>query len=145
MAYAYGVTLLEAFLADTIKALVSTNSEYFKYSLKVDELRKAKYSLEDLVAEGVSAKTLAMKELSGILYHNIPKVIRIYEIVLGKRIDIGMADVEAIIKIRHDIAHRNGKTKDGKPIMIDEQRLLESVASIEKFAADLQLAINENA
>tara|TARA_B100000965_G_scaffold383249_1_gene382291 strand:+ start:596 stop:1333 length:738 start_codon:yes stop_codon:yes gene_type:complete len=145
MAYAYAVTLLEAFLADSVKSLVSTNAQYFENSLRVEELRKARYSLEDLTENGVNAKGLAVKQLSGILYHNIPKVIRIFETVLDRRVGIDMAEVDAISRIRHDIVHRNGKTKDGEPIIIDEKHLLEAIATIEKFAADLQLVINKNA
>ena len=85
------------------------------------------------------------KQLSGILYNNIPKVIRIFETVLDRRVGIDMAEVDAISRIRHDIVHRNGKTKDGEPIIIDEKHLLEAIATIEKFAADLQLMINKNA
>lgn len=121
MAYSYAITLLETFLSDSIKSLVTNEDKFFKNALKVDELSKAKYSLEFLALNDVNAKSLAVKELSNILYHNIPKVIRTYEVVLGKRINIDMSQVNAITKIRHDIVHRNGKTQDGMMIYIDEE------------------------
>ncbi|MCD1598215.1 hypothetical protein [Rheinheimera aquimaris] len=144
MAYSYAVTLLETFLSDSIKSLVTSDDKFFKNALKVDELSKAKYSLEFLALNEMNAKGLAVKELSSILYHNIPKVIRTYEAVLGKRLNIDMSQVDVITKIRHDIVHRNGKTKDGTLVHIDEEKILASIESIEIFAKELQLVINKN-
>jgi hypothetical protein len=145
MAYSYAVTLLETFLSDSIKSLVTSDDKFFKNALKVDELSRAKYSLEFLALNDVNAKGLAVKELSSILYHNIPKVIRTYEAVIGERINIDMSQVDVITKIRHDVVHRNGKTKDGTLVHIDEETIIAAIESIEIFAKELQLVINKNA
>lgn len=47
-----------------------------------------------------------------------------------------------IIAIRHDIAHRNGKTKDGDPLYISKEDLLAMIAHIELFSNVLQKQIN---
>lgn len=56
MTYAHSVTLLEAFLGDTIKALVSESNDNFMRSMGIDELKKARYSLEFLALNNVDAK-----------------------------------------------------------------------------------------
>ncbi len=145
MAYAYAVTLLESFLGDTLKSLVSENNELFNNAiLKVDELKKAKYSLEDLVDNDISVKGLAIMKLSDILFHNIPKVIKTYEAVLGVSIDIEKNEIIEIIKIRHDIVHRNGKSKDGNNIVINESDIMKMFVSIKMFSEKLQQQINAN-
>ena len=53
MCYSYSVTLLEAFLGDTIKALISENNVYLNNALeRVDQIRNTKYSLFDLSKSG---------------------------------------------------------------------------------------------
>ncbi len=146
MSYAYAVTLLESFLGDTLKSLVSKSDKLFKNAIsKVDDLKKAKYSLEDLMNNEISVKGLAIMKLSDILFHNIQKVIKTYEAVLGVSIDIEKDEVIEIMKIRHDIVHRNGKTKDGNNIVISEEDIMKMFVSIKIFAEKLQQQINANA
>lgn len=142
MAYAYAVTLLESFLGDTLKSLVSENESFFKNAISnVDELRKARYSLEDLASGEVSAKGLAIKKLSDILYHNIPKTIKAYEAALGISINIDLTRIVEIVGIRHDIAHRNGITKDGESIEISDLDMEQLFIVITTFAEQLHQEI----
>ena len=84
MTYAYAVTLLEAFLGDTAKSLISEKEMFFTNSRQINELKKARYSLEFLSTNELDAKGLAIRELSNIHYHNIPKVKRIFERYLSR-------------------------------------------------------------
>jgi hypothetical protein len=145
MAYAHAVALLEGFLGDTVKSLVNENSIYFTNSRKVAELKSAKYSLDDLVASESNPKNLAIKELSKILYHNIPKAKRIFEIVLDKKLNIKISDIVKITNIRHDIVHRNGKTKDGDPLYLDQSDVMSMLKDVKKFVDELQRAISKSA
>jgi hypothetical protein len=145
MVYSHAVTLLEAFLGDTIKSLVNESPKFFKNSRKIDELRKVKYSLEYLADTDLDAKGLTIKELSNILYHNIPKVKIMFELVLGQSIDIDISELNRIIKVRHDIVHRNGKTKDGEYISINLSDLFEMIDHLETFSNELQGVISTSA
>lgn len=145
MTYSYAVTLLEAFLGDTAKSLISENEIFFINSRQIDELKKARYSIEFLSTNEVDAKGLAVMELSNILFHNIPKVKRIFETILGTRINIDISELNKITTVRHDIVHRNGKTKGGEPIYLSSDDILEMISHVEKFANELQLLINKKA
>jgi hypothetical protein len=145
MAYAHAVTLLEGFLGDTIKSLINENNIYFSNSRKIDELKSAKYSLDYLITSESNPKNLAIKELSKILYHNIPKAKRIFEIVLDKKLNIKISGIVKITDIRHDIVHRNGKTKDGTPLYLDQSDVMSMLNDVKKFVDDLQRVINNNA
>lgn len=142
MSYAYAVTLLESYLGDTAKSLISESESYFKNSIsKVNELKKVRYSLEFLADNQINARGLAVKELSEILYHNISKVKRVFESILNTRLDIDIKEVNKIVDIRHDITHRNGYTKEGVYIPLTKDVVLEMISEIEKFSNVIQLKI----
>jgi hypothetical protein len=144
MAYAYAVTLLESYLGDTAKSLISESNQHFKNGISnVDELKKAKYSLEFLAGSNIDATGLAIKELSQILYHNIPKVKCVFEGILATHLDLEIERLNQIISIRHDIAHRNGRTKGGVPIPITSEVVLDMIRELETFANMLQRQIND--
>jgi hypothetical protein len=145
MTYAHSVSLLEAFLGDTVKSLVNDNDRFFVNSFKIAELKNAKYTLEFLATTESNPKVLAIKELSKILYHSMPKVKIIFETVLGNKIKLNMSEVDKITKIRHDIVHRNGKTKEGNPIYLDQKDISNMFVEIKSFANELQKIVNKNA
>ncbi|MCU8003150.1 MULTISPECIES: hypothetical protein [unclassified Shewanella] len=145
MTYAHSVSLLEAFLGETVKSLVNNNDRFFVNSFKIEELKNAKYTLEFLAVTKSNPKALAIKELSKILYHSMPKVKVIFETILGNKIDLNISEVDKITKIRHDIVHRNGKTKESNPIYLDQQAIFNMFVDIKKFANELQEIVNKNA
>lgn len=145
MTYAHSVSLLEAFLGDTVKSLVNNNDCFFVNSRKIAELKNARYTLDYLATTESNPKALAIKELSKILYHRMPKVKIIFETILGKKISLKISEVDKITKIRHDIVHRNGKTKEGNPTYLDQNDLINMFNEIKNFANELQRIINKKA
>ncbi|WP_065204310.1 HEPN domain-containing protein [Shewanella woodyi] len=145
MTYAHSVSLLEAFIGETVKSLVNENDRFFVNSFKIAELKNAKYTLEFLATTESNPKALAIKELSKILYHSMPKVKVIFETILGNKINLNISEVDKITKIRHDIVHRNGKNKEGEPVYLDQNDIVSMFEEIKSFANDLQKIINKNA
>lgn len=144
MTYAYAVTLLEAFLVDTLNALLSENPKFLKNAItSIDELKNAKYGLADLYQSEATVLSLATRKLAGIHFHNIPKVKKIYEEVLGVKLSVDFSKVNEITAVRHDIVHRNGKTIDGVPVYINAERLQAALDFIQQFASNLQAEINK--
>lgn len=144
MTYAHSVSLLEAFLGDTVKSLVNDNDRFFVNSFKIAELKNVKYTLEFLATTESNPRALAIKELSKILYHNMPKVKIIFETILGKKIELNISEVDKITKIRHDIVHRNGKNKEGNPIYLDQKDITDMFLEIKSLANELQKIVNKN-
>lgn len=143
MAFAYSVTLLEAFLGDTLKSLINENNKYLENAIaNVDEVKKAKYSLSELRGKNIDVKSLAIRKLSEILFHNIPKVKVVYEQVLGKSLPIDISSVNKIAEIRHHIVHRNGRTLDGENIVVTAEDLSNAIICIKEFSSELQIQIN---
>ncbi|MEL0633362.1 hypothetical protein V6237_11325 [Pseudoalteromonas carrageenovora] len=142
MCYSYSVTLLEAFLGDTIKALISENNVYLNNAIeRLEQIRNTKYSLFDLSKSGMDLSGLVIKCVSEVLFHKIDKAMEMYEKVLGCKINIDTTKVKLIINIRHDIVHRNGYTKDNEVINILPHDLYQAINDINYLANQLQKII----
>ncbi|MFT6915614.1 MAG: hypothetical protein ACJAWL_001924 [Motiliproteus sp.] len=142
MSYSYSVTLLEAFLGDTLKALMSENSVYLNNAItRIDQLKSARYSLADLKNFGTDLSALAIRCVSEMLFHKVDKVIGVYEKTLGCKINLDISKVQSIVEIRHDIVHRNGYTKEKEVIDILPHDLYEAISDIKIFSDELQKII----
>lgn len=142
MSYSYSLTLLEAFLGDTLKALMSENSVYLNNAItRIDQLKSARYSLSDLTKFGTDLTALAIRSVSEMLFHKIDKVIGVYEKTLGCKINLDISKIQSIVEIRHDIVHRNGYTKENEVIDILPHDLYEAISDIKIFSDELQKII----
>ena len=141
--YLYGllyvnvVTALETYLSDAfintvledrklLRRLIETAPEFKKTKLSVSEVFK---KLDDI---DETAKT----HLGQIVWHNLARVERMYREVL----DISFPNVELIsqgIKIRHDLVHRNGKTREGEAILIDKDSVLKLAREVEQLVQEI--------
>jgi len=72
--------------------------------------------------------------LSDFLYHNIAKIVPVYSAVLGEKssdeVRNNMLPVILIPKVRHDVVHRNGVNRDGNPVLLNKEVLLQAMKDI---------------
>lgn len=142
MSYAYAVTLLESFLGDSLKSLISQDEQFLKNALcKLKILKNVK--ITELAETDLDVRSLVLKSVSEVLYHNIPNVVEMYEQVLGTKLDIDISKIIKVTKLRHDIVHRNGKTIDGNKISLKAEDFTQAIDDIKEFSNILQAAINE--
>ena len=76
-------------------------------------------------------------ELRGLMYHNLSKIKPIFKDSMG--IDFG--EIEELCKavlVRHDIVHRNGKTKDGKDIIITKEDIEKLASQVNNFIYNIE-------
>ena len=143
MSYAYAVTLLESFLGDTLKSIISENDTYLKNALcKFKILKNVK--LTDLASTDVNLRLLVLKHVGDVLYHNIPNVLEMYEQILRVKLNIEKSNIVKITKLRHDIVHRNGQSIDGTDISLKPEDFNDAIEYIKEFSGALQKAINES-
>jgi hypothetical protein len=142
MSYAHAVTLLESFLGDTLKSIILEKPEHLINAMKgVKEVADARYSIHDLSQTDLNLGSLTLKHISEILFHNIPKVINVYNVVLGKKIKTDYSKITRITKVRHDIVHRNGRKTDGTENIISTEDLFQAINDIKEFSENLQREI----
>ena len=144
MIYVHAVTLLESFLGDTLKSLVISDDKYLTNIVsKVPELKETKKSLEDILAKGDIVVDHVLKWMSTISFHNIPKVIRIYDSALGMTIKTDQRKLGEVIAVRHDIVHRNGRTVEDNIININRALVENAIDVIDDFANVIQTHIQK--
>ncbi|OZS42293.1 hypothetical protein [Photobacterium sanguinicancri] len=145
MSYAHAVTLMESFLADTVRSLILADNKYFINAInKVEALKECKFTISEIAKQKDGAQGFAITELSKIMYHNIPKVREILKAILGKSLSIDISNVCRITSLRHDIVHRDGKTTDGKLIKVDREITMEAIGHIEAFVNNVSEEIHNH-
>ncbi|EOX3183656.1 hypothetical protein ACIMOF_04140 [Escherichia coli] len=138
MNYSYVITLMESCLCDMLKSIVLYDDKYMINALtKIEDLTKQRVSLFQVHSDARIVQKMVLSILSDILYHNIPKVVSIYSMVLGEKQPENVRDKTGVIcktvDIRHDIVHRNGFNKDGVEHILNAEILTLAIDNIAEF------------
>lgn len=138
------ITTLETYLSDALITNVLENKIFFiKFVETFKDFNKRKIELNKLYETIPKMKDIVKKELLELMYHNLSKISGIYKDTLDVEFP-DFSEVAKLIKIRHDLVHRNGKDKDGKIITIENDKLLESISYVQTFINSIEEQMNEN-
>lgn len=138
--FANVITVLETFLADTfinavlndesrLERFVATNPDFEKKTVKYSEILRA----AGLFRQQVKAYLL------DVVWHNLAKVQAMYRDTFDLDMAPVVANVARAVPKRHDIVHRNGRTKEGEDINISEEEvrgLTASATELAKFVSE---------
>lgn len=131
------ITALETYLSDALITTIFTHEEYKrKFVERYKVFQKRKFMLSEIYKESDKLDQIIKRELFEIVYHKIPKVEKIYEAIF----DVNFGDIEKIqiaINKRHDIVHRNGKTKDGHDIKITHDEISYFIGDVRIFVENI--------
>lgn len=151
MVYANIIATMEAYLSKTIIMLVLGDEELFWRFVHKFDWNKEKISVSDIkeVYDGMNMKV--QTALAEVIYHNLPKVKKMYELIL--EIDI-LTDEEEMsylcsaINIRHDIVHRNGRKKTDSTMkefhVIKTEDINELISHVDKLVDDIEEKLLSN-
>lgn len=111
---------METFLLDAFINLTFDNETYFENFVKSHpEFKQRKFDLSEIFDESRRLKETAKKVIFETIYHNLPVVKNMY--INTFKINFpSIKDVYGYVLKRHDLVHRNGKTKDGQNVEIDK-------------------------
>jgi len=141
--YVNVITCLEAYLFDTFlnkvmsdedkkRRFIETSPEEFaNKKLKVSEIYKRFENLDEELR----------KYLFSVLWHDLGRVKRLYESVF----QIKFPDISTLAKAvrnRHDIVHRNGKTKEGNEVIVNKENVEDLIGEVEAFIDGVEEQIN---
>ncbi|MGC0875101.1 hypothetical protein WKG92_19695 [Pantoea agglomerans] len=149
MKFSYAVTLMESCLSEMLKS-VALYDDYFKGNAiaKVKDLKDFNLKLTDIFKK--DTKDIIEQQiyivLTEELYHNVSKVMVLYSLILNVK-DLGIDDqvkegVNRAIKLRHDVAHRNGRDKKGVTHILSEEVIDEHLLNIQKFVTSLYKCVD---
>jgi uncharacterized coiled-coil protein SlyX len=140
--YVNTITCLEAYLFDNLlnqvmsieelkKRLVETSPEFAQKKMSVSKIYQKFENLDNDLRE----------YLSSLLWHDLGRVKRLYENVY----QIEFPDISELAKAvrkRHDIVHRNGKTKDRSDVILNKKNVEDLISEVEAFIDSIEQLIN---
>lgn len=130
--------LSDAFINTTLKSekftksFVSTFKDFKERSIRLSELFEYHNKI-DIVCR---------QAMLDVLYHNLPKVKGMYKDTLDVDLgDIGIA--HKAVQKRHDLVHRNGKSKEGTNLQLTKESIKKLLSDIENFITKIDNQINK--
>ncbi|MGE3303326.1 MAG: hypothetical protein AB7M12_09455 [Hyphomonadaceae bacterium] len=107
------ITGLESYLSDAFMSTVLRDKALLQTFVETTpEFAERKFPLSEIFKQIVQVEQAAEAYLADVVWHNLYKIRPMYSAALGVRLpDIG--DLMKAVVVRHDLVHRNGKTKNG--------------------------------
>lgn len=140
--YVSAIGTLETFLSDTFINLTEENQEYFKNFVETfPDFTKQKFQLNDIFNQYEKLRKTARKEMLEVIYHNLDKVRNMY-IATFKNDFPEIETLSKAVSIRHDLVHRNGKTKDGVIVEINSEIINTLINNITIFVEKISQTLN---
>jgi hypothetical protein len=142
--YVNVITAMETYLSDAFMNSVVPDKDLMRRFVETTpEFKAEKISLSDVYKAAEEIEQRAKSYLVDVVWHNLGRVKLMYKDVLGIAFTNEMGDlVKAVLK-RHDIVHRNGKTKSGEDIVLTKNDVTELVSKVECFIQDIDLNMSE--
>jgi len=139
MIYSSVITALESYLSDSFLNKTLGNSERVTKVISTNsDLNEKKYSVSDILDWHKNVESRVEKYLTDIIWHNMHTVRSLYKNVLGISFPENSAAISKAVGIRHDLVHRNGKTKKGKVHILNEFEVSELISNVEEFIGSIQ-------
>jgi len=133
---------METFLSDVFINLVFDKDAYFRNFVKTHpEFQKRKFELRDIFEESDKLEETAKKIMLDTIYHNLPVVKEMYE----DTFEIKFPSIKEVYKYvfqRHDLVHRNGKTKDGEIVETDKAAISDLTTKVAELITGLSKELN---
>jgi hypothetical protein len=132
--FANVIAALETYLSDTIIGAIEKDDILVRRALtKVPELRERKVELCNIFDRVEQIHTEVRNYLLDVVYHNLGKIKPLYSSVLNVQFPDDFGDVSRAVLTRHDIVHRNSKTKDGESIRMTAADVEHVIVLVEQF------------
>lgn len=121
------IACLETYLSDAFINTVLSKKAYLRsFFSSFKDFKEQKLGMNELLERADQAEEIAKKAMLEVIYHNLAKVKNMYESTLAISFP-DFSTVQSDVGVRHDLVHRNGKTKKGKEIVIDTTKVDESI------------------
>lgn len=137
------IGVLEAFLSEMFMRMVYEDDKYLHSFIKNHpEFKSEKIELSKIFEKYKEIPTLAKSKILDTVFHNLSSVKRMYETTFSINFP-AIGSLSKYILIRHDLVHRNGRTKEHKECNITDMILLELIKEVKAFMGDLSNIFGE--
>jgi hypothetical protein len=139
------ITAMETYLSDAFINTVVHNPALMRHFIETTpEFQNEKVALSDVFSALEKIEQKANGHLVDVVWHNLERVKPMFRDTLGIEFPKDMGAVFRAIVKRHDIVHRNGKTKTGKGIPIACQDVIGLIASVQAFVHDVDAQLRKD-
>ena len=142
MLFVSAITALETYLSD---AFINTVAKAVPLRRRFIETTPAfqseKVPLSDVFNEMDQIEQKARSYLVDVVWHHLDRVKPMYRDTLEIEFPTEIGPLFRAILVRHDIVHRNGKTKTGDEIIVTPEQITELLREIEMFVRHIDKQI----
>jgi hypothetical protein len=140
--YITAIGALETFLSETFINVTNENPDYFRNFVETyPNFKERKFQLNEIYGEYDKLQDTAKKEILEVIYHNLAKVRNMY--VSTFKIEFpDISELSKAVNTRHDLVHRNGKTKNGVDVTVNKEIVTELLNQISVFVEHISKSLN---
>ena len=140
--YITAIGALETFLSETFINVMNESPDYFRNFVETyPNFKERKFQLNEIYREYDKLQDTAKKEILEVIYHNLAKVRNMY--VSTFKIEFpDISELSKAVNTRHDLVHRNGKTKDGADVTVNKEIVTELLNQISVFIEHISKSLN---
>lgn len=124
---------MEAFLSEVFMKLVFDEKQYFQAFVEThSEFKSRKFELREIFEQQKHLDVIVKKTILDTIFHNLWIVKKMYTNTFG----ISFPEIEKMnshIIVRHDLVHRNGKTKEGTELVINDSQIDKLILDVTDF------------
>lgn len=129
---------LETYLSDTFITKALNHDAYFRNFVEsYPEFRQRKFDLRDIYIELDKLKETVKRSMLDVIYHDLPKVREMYRATFKMDFPVLKPLMPSVI-IRHDVVHRNGKSKNGEIRTINKKEVADLISIVESFVTEIE-------
>jgi hypothetical protein len=134
---------MESFLSEVFINHTMNNPVFFQNFIESHpEFKKRKFELREIFNERDKIEQTAKKVMLDTIYHNLPMVKEMYASTFKIEFPC-ITEVYKYVMMRHDLVHRNGRTKEGQIVETNEEAIQDLIncvlTFVTKVAQELEL------
>jgi len=143
LVFSAAIAAFEAFLWETVDYCVEHEEDAFRNIVtSIPALRDQPMKLGEIFGRHEGLKELVKGYLQNLVWHRWDKVVPLFKSGLRIQPPSFKPFDDALVK-RHDIVHRSGYDKSGKPISVTADEIRELCQKIEVFATEIDTKLAE--
>lgn len=143
MLYSHLVASAEGYLFSTFNHYVMHSENLIRRLVESDpEVAKMRFDLSEIFVRRETLKETISKHLNSVIFHNLKSTTKMYENVFGYQFG-EISWFYRAVNNRHHCAHRGGYDKNGNPLDINKQIILELATKLSDLMDSIEIRVTD--
>jgi hypothetical protein len=131
------ISRMETFLSEVFINLTCNSNKYLRNFVKTHPyFSNSKFDLCNIFDEYENIENTARKVMIDTIYHKLPNVAHMFQGTFEIEFP-SIKEVFPYVVMRHDLVHRNGKTKDNKNVNTDFKTVCNLIETVNQFVSEI--------